>query len=163
MGMAVRRAVTGDVEWLLRELKDFAEFVNAPVSLIEDDNYARAQLRVLIEQHFFIVAEQRCEITGALVPVGFLSALEVPHPFNPKRKLASEQFWWVTPEARGSRAGAMLLAAYRERAHQIHLEGGIATIALEANSPIKQSSLEKRGFRLVERSFVYDPQPQGVA
>jgi ribosomal protein S18 acetylase RimI-like enzyme len=154
MGMTVRRAVASDVDWILGELRQFAEFTGIAHALIEDEAHAKSLLTSMIANHYFMVAED------GETPAGFIAAYEIPHPFFPKKRLLSETFWWVKPAARGSRAGAMLLNAYIEHGKA---NADIVTISLEEKSTIKQSTLERRGFRLTERSFIMEVTPQEVA
>ena len=147
MTIAVRRAVPTDIDWLVSELREFAEFFNSRHSLMGDEEYARTGLGEIINKHFCLVA------TKDDTPVGLVAAYQLPHPFNPKIRLLSEMFWWVSPGARGSGAGAKLLDAL--------IEYGKAnvdwiTVAIEEKSPIKPENLEKRGFRLTERSFLLE-------
>lgn len=77
----------------------------------------------------------------------------MPHVFNPQIKVLSECFWWVKPEYRGSRAGALLFKNY--------VEWGKAnvdwvTMTLEAHSPVRPEALIKRGFRLQETTFLLE-------
>lgn len=156
MAIVVRRAAPSDVEWLLTELKEFAAFVDMGIDLAKNEEYSRTQLLNIVERHFCLVADDEGK------PVGLLAAYDIAHPFDPHKRFLSEQFWWVTPKARGGRAGLMLLNAYREKCAEVFAQDGIAAISLEAQSPINQKSLEKRGFRLTERTFIYDPAPSAT-
>lgn len=73
------------------------------------------------------------------------------HPYNPAIRVLTETFWWVTPNARGSRAGLMLLdafTAYGER------NADWIVFTLEHHSPVNERTLTKRGFHLHERSYL---------
>lgn len=155
MPMVVRQAVPSDIEWLLGELKQFAAFVDMGIDLAKNENYARTQLLNIVERHVCLVADDVGE--GFSHPVGLLAAYDIAHPFDPSKRFLSEQFWWVTPQARGGRAGLMLLNAYTEKCAEVCAQDGIAAISLEAQSPINQKSLEKRGYVLTERTFVFKP------
>lgn len=74
-----------------------------------------------------------------------------PSIFNPEIAVMAELIWYVLPEYRQSRVGAMLLKAFDEMteaspAHE-------ATLSLLNTSPIKHSSLEKKGFTVSEQAF----------
>ena len=94
--------------------------------------------------HFFLALRNEA-------PVGFLVGSLIPHYFNPALIVLSQVLWWVNPEARMSRAPAALLDAYqalgRERAHWIQF-------SRQEHTPIRDASLARRGFRLVERTYL---------
>lgn len=94
-------------------------------------------------------------------PVGLIAGMLAPHPFNPGLRLASELFWFVAPEYRGSRAGLLLLLAFdswaeQEGAHAVHM-------ALEAGSPVNDRFLTKRGYRKAEVHYLRDVLPEMVS
>jgi hypothetical protein len=104
MSIAVRTAVAADVAWLLQQLAHFDAFFGSSRSLFPDEAYAVETLTKLIAtEPFFIAADARG-------PVGFIAGLLTPHLLNPSIRVLSELFWWVVPEARGSRAGFLLLS-----------------------------------------------------
>jgi hypothetical protein len=70
--------------------------------------------------------------------------------FNPDIKTLAEIFWYVSPEHRQTRAGALLLLAFNKKAEEVADE---ATLSLLSSSEIKIESLEKRGFLLSEFAF----------
>lgn len=159
MSITLRQGCLGDVDWVLFELKKFDEFTDAPFPLVEDEDHVRGILRDMIQNHYFMIAEQIDWMTDTMVPVAFLGALYLAkHPFNPRRKYLAEQCWWSADESmRGSKGALFLLNHYTEKCAETYAAGGIATIALESQSPVNERTLQKRGFRLAERSFVYDP------
>lgn len=152
MTIAVRAAVPTDIGWLLGELAQFAKFTGIAHGQIKDNERTRGRLLDLISRHYFIVADEVLE--HCTTPVGFIAAYEQEHPFFEGTRWLAEVFWWVTPEARHSRAGAMLFNEYLKYAHSRPDLDTQVSIALEELSPIKPASLEKRGFKLVERSFI---------
>lgn len=83
-------------------------------------------------------------------PVGALGALLVPNLFNPDLKTLAEIFWYVLPEYRHTRAGALLMMAFEDKAEDIADE---ATLSLLPSSTIGMDTLEKRGFFLGEFAF----------
>lgn len=74
-----------------------------------------------------------------------------PNIFNPNIATMAELMWYVLPEYRRSRIGAMLLKKYDEVASQSPAKD--ATLSLLANSPIRDESLEKLGFKLEEKAY----------
>lgn len=82
---------------------------------------------------------------------GCLGGYLAPNLFNPDIATLSELVWWVDPKHRNSRIGAMLLQAYdllstTTPAHE-------STFSLLPSSPIKNSTLEKRGYKVEEQAF----------
>ena len=84
------------------------------------------------------------------VNAGVIGGVITPNMFNPTIKTLAEVFWYVLPEYRQSRVGAMLLKefiAQEWKADEI-------SMSLLASSKLKQESLIKKGFRLVEYNFI---------
>ena len=145
MGIVLRNAVLSDIEWILPELKAFAEFYASSHSLFsDDDGFNRNTLKLIIENHYFMVSESNEK------PSGFIAGLISQHLFNPKIKTFTELFFWVKPEYRGSRAGSALMDDFTKFGEQYDW----TIMTLESESPIKDSSILKRGFREKERSFI---------
>jgi N-acetylglutamate synthase-like GNAT family acetyltransferase len=146
----VRKALMGDIPALLPMLRNFADFAGTKHSLYPGDGIAAVKVAWLMTEHVFFVAE-KVEIGADDEIVGFIAGLLVEHWMNPELVVLSELLWWVEPEHRGSRAGAMLLRAFtdhgEEHAHQM-------TMVLERGSPIREETLESRGFHLHERTFL---------
>lgn len=147
MATRVRPALFIDIEWLMEQLRSFDKFAAYGRSLIEDESHARLTMLGIIDKHMVFIAENNHK------PVGFIAAYKTPHPFNPRIKVLSECFWWVAPEGRKTRAGALLLRefiAYGRR----HCDW--ITMSLEDVSPVKPGSLSKLGFKLKESSFLME-------
>jgi hypothetical protein len=148
MGIKVRRAVDGDLEWLLTQLRAFSRFFDSKFDLFGEEDHARKVVTNMVENHVVFVAED--SVKGLL---GFIAGYKATHPFNPKIRVLSENFWWVSEEHRGSRAALVLLNAF--------VEWGKANVdmicmALEAISPVNPDCLAKRGFKLQERAFTME-------
>lgn len=147
--MRVRNAETGDLDWVVGQLKQFSRFFGSKYSLFEDEEFARQGLAKMMSGQLLTVA-----VTDAGDLAGFLGAAAGPHYLNPKIRVLAELFWWVHEDHRGSSAGARLLNEF-VRWGRLHVEW-IQVSLLEGLSPIKESSLLKRGFKLVERSYVLE-------
>jgi hypothetical protein len=148
MTISIRRAIPLDIDWLLQELRAFADFAQTKFDLMGDADHAKDAMLAVIKDHLVFIAE--CAERG---PVGFIAGWISGHPFNPKLRTLSEMFWWVREAFRSSRAGLLLLNAFTE--------WGLAncqwiTMALEAHSPVNPKSLEKRGYRLFETSYLLE-------
>lgn len=148
--MDLRPAAESDVPWLLDELRQFDASLGLHYPMVTPANeaYAAGYLKGLMEKHYLEVA---CDPKGGRV--GFLGALNVPHFFNPAYRMAAETFWWVSPEHRGGRAGAALLLSYRDWCKK---NVQLATVSLEHNSQVNETTLSKRGFKAHERSFLME-------
>ena len=125
-----------------------------------------AAVRMLVEEvkrpelvdikNLYLLASKAVEDGTALIvkkdgiPVGALGALLLPNTYNPNILTLAELFWYVLPEHRKSRVGAMLLNGYVELAKERADE---ATLSLLNTSKVNYSSLEKKGFQLEEKAF----------
>jgi GNAT superfamily N-acetyltransferase len=162
MTIRVRHARKDDIPWLLEQLREFDQFFGAGRSLFPSDPL-RAQhfLEALIFQHPFHIAEYVRRVGPpdafhpgtAVEPVGFIAGALGPHPYNPAIRQLTEMFWWVAPAYRGSRAGSLLLDAFLDEGKQ---RADWIVMTLEADSPVHDRILEKRGFKPKERSFLLE-------
>lgn len=146
MGTRVRFATPEDLDWIVGQLKKFSEFYGTKLSLFGDEKNARSVMLTMMNDHVVIVAERENE--GL---VGLISGYITPHAFNPKIKVLAETLWWVAEEHRGSRAGLLLLDAFKNYGEE---HANWITFALENKSPVKDKCLTKRGFQLQERSYL---------
>jgi N-acetylglutamate synthase-like GNAT family acetyltransferase len=150
----IRPASRADIPWLLEQLRAFADFSNTAHSLFPDEeSVATAIVDSLIAQAgqwqgVFLIAE-----AADHTRLGFIVGLLGAHPFNPRVRVLSELFWWVTPNHRGSSAGARLLDAFvgfgKRHADQV-------VLTLEHESPDLEAGFVRRGFRLKERTFLLE-------
>lgn len=146
--ITVRRAQLTDSPWLLTQLKAFAQFFGSKHSLFPtEDDQILDTLHSMVESKVFFVAENG---TNA---VGFIAGMLSEHPYNPKITVLSELFWWVQPEYRGSSAGARLLRAFEDYGRA---NADWVVMTLETKSPVDPRSLEKRGFKHFESSFLLE-------
>jgi hypothetical protein len=153
MSITIRPAVDSDIDWILEELKSFADFYGSKLSLFGDQLYSRQFIGSLIESHVCLVAERANEGDGPGEALGFITGLVTPHTFNPNIFVLTEAFWWVKPEHRGSRAALMLLNAFTEWG-KAHVDWIMFT--LEDNSPVKDKTLLKRGYRFKEMNYLLE-------
>jgi len=145
VGIVLRDAVVSDIDWILVELKQFAEFYASSHSLFsDDDGYNRTVLKQLIEGHYFIVSENDGIVSG------FIAGMISKHLFNPKISTITELFWWVKPEYRRSGAGGLLLQEFTEFGKQFTW----VIMTLENDSPVKPASIVKMGYKFKEQSFI---------
>ena len=158
--MVVREARLDDMDWLIQELRAFSEFSTYQHKLFPPDEIeVRVKVKQLIEHQFVRIAYQEYFAEGfegldmgrRERPVGFIAGLHGEHWFNPEIHTFTELFWWVQPEHRGSSAGVRLLEAFIDEGER---RRGWIVFGLEHNSPVKDETLLKRGFRVQERSFL---------
>lgn len=145
--ITTRAALTSDVDWLFQQCEDFAKFYGSKISLAGNPEYGKFFLTNMIEKHFVLIGEK----DG--VPAGFIAGMITPHHFNPDIQQLAELLWWVGEEHRKSGVGAKLFAEF--------IAFGKAncdwiTFTLEENSPIDDSALLKRGFRLTEKAYLME-------
>ena len=144
----MRRATVEDVPWLLAELREFAaHYPISNVSLFGSDTHAEGLLLALIVGQYVAIAHRGDERLGLIA--GGLA----PHPYNPDLIVASELWWWVTPEHRGTRAGYALLAAFHRWARDAGAD--LVTMTLASNSQVRPDALERMGYRETERAYTF--------
>ena len=144
--MVVRPGATEDVEWIVEELRQFAAWVERK-HLLFAEAYTREWMPRLIADHFVRVAEVGGERAGVI------AALVGAHPINPSLRTLTELFWWVSLDHRASRAGLLLLEAFVEWG-RMHADWVL--LSLEADSPVKEKTLVRRGFMLKERGYLLE-------
>lgn len=153
--MSARPAEPQDATWILAQLRAFDHFAGTTLRLFpDDDESARLKLLTLIDKHPVFVSELgHPDLPASTRLTGFIIGLLHPHFFNPRIVVLSEMFWWVTPDYRGTRAGALLLHAF-EQVGRLHADWVVMT--LEEKSPVNPLTLERRGFRLWERNYLLE-------
>lgn len=106
-------------------------------------------LRLIVNKMYIdesaVIAFVDGEYAGAVG--GFLT----PNLLNPDIATMTELIWYVLPEYRNSRVGALLLKAYDKATSDSPAHEG--TLSLLNSSPVNYSSLEKRGFYKEEQGF----------
>lgn len=145
----IRPADRDDIPWLLEQLRAFSTFYGTTIPLFPDDPASAASIleAQLSGVNPFFVAVVRGDRAG------FISGALITHPYNPKLRLLQELFWWVDPAFRGTSVGARLLAAF-EAYGRAHADWILMTV--EAKSPIDPRSLERRGYRLHESTYLME-------
>jgi Acetyltransferase (GNAT) family len=147
--ITIRRGKHEDIAGILKQLESFSKFYTTRRSLYPSDpEYAVAGVKVIIDNHLVYVADH---VDHGIV--GLIAGFITPHFFNPEIRVLAEMFWWVDVEFRNTSAGARLFAEFlnwgKENADWV-------TMVLEHNSPVREETLLKRGFKLQERSYIYE-------
>lgn len=145
----IRPANLLDVPWLLEQLKQFDHFFNAKKSLFPDNPETATKILegLITTQPFFVAAD-------TVGRQGFIAGALAPHPYNPELIVLSELFWWVAPQFRGSTVGARLLKYFM--CYGVENDVDWIVLTIEAGTPIEESSLERCGFKLHERSYLLE-------
>lgn len=151
MSIVIRRGQPSDVDWMVSQMAEFSKFFNSRMQLFGDPGFIRAGLEGLIKNHIVFTAVG-CH-DGVIERMGFIIGLATPHPYNPAIRVLSEQFWWVEPKYRKSRAGLMLLNEFvaHGKAHSDWV-----LMALEKRSPVNEKTLVRRGFRHTETAYLLE-------
>lgn len=86
--------------------------------------------------------------------VGISGAIAYPLYFNPTALVVQELWWWLTPESRGTGAGAEMFKTIEQWAKDKKATA-LFMIALEDSRAKKMENLYTRaGFRPMERTFI---------
>lgn len=145
----IRRAQETDIPWLMSQLRDFYKFFgDTRIPLFPDEARAVVKLKYLIGDHLVFIAEK-----DGVGPCGFIGGLVTPHLFNEEILTLSELFWWVPESFRRSSVGLRLLDAFLDWGRE-HVDW--ITFALEHNSPVREETLSRRGFKQRERAYLLE-------
>ena len=147
MGTFIREAREADIDWLLPQLGNFAATCGLERPIMGSEDHCRSFLRSLMQDGVFLIAHKD------EVRVGFIAGTIHPHPFNPDNTVLSEVFFWVDPQFRFSRASLMLLEEFKQFGQDC---ADLISFSLLTNSPVKPSSLTRRGFKAVESSYLME-------
>lgn len=151
MGISVRSATLGDIDWILSQLKIFSKLYGTKRSLYGDEIHCREGLKRTIEGHVFLLAVREDDS-----PLGFIAGLISPHLYNPAIRMLCELFWWVAEDARTTRAGVMLIDAFIDFGKK---NADWITFGITEETPINEVSITKRGFHAHERSYLMEVSP----
>jgi len=138
-------ANNNDIPWLLEQLQQFDSFVGTKYSMFKSKDFAEKKMIEILKKHLVMIAE------NDIKPVGFIAGLVHEHLFNPELKVLTEIFWWVDRAHRGTRAGLMLLNSFVEWGESYC---DWISVNLEEKSPVSDRCLTKRGFKVLETSYL---------
>jgi len=145
--MEIRDAVATDLDWIMAQMEAFADFYGSELKLDSNKEYGRGYVTSLIDSQYVKIASDGPERLGIIA--GFKS----PHHFNPDITIFSELLWWVPAEHRNTKAGAALLNDFMEYGKA---NADWISFSLEDNTPIDDSFLLRRGFRLKEKAYLME-------
>lgn len=148
MDLLIAQATKNDVPEILDELQEFSKFFGTKISLFGDYEESKKIIENFVENHVFLIATKA---SGELI--GFISGMIMPHIYNPTISTLVESFWWVKEKHRGSKAGLKLLEEFIAFGRD-NVDWVIMT--LESDSPVKETTLTRRGFNLKEKSYLLE-------
>ena len=82
--------------------------------------------------------------------VGMIGSLIAPNIFNPEIRTSTILVWYVLPEHRKSRASLLL---FKEMEKESLIAADEMTFSLQADNLIKESTLDRLGFKKAEVAF----------
>jgi RimJ/RimL family protein N-acetyltransferase len=148
--MIVRNATKDDLAQYVELANDFhtASPMNG-IAEFDREGYATFYINALNNPDIGIwLAEIDSKI------VGITGAMVYPLYFSPTHLVAQELWWWLTPTARGSGAGAKMFNQIEQWAKEKNAKS-LFMIALEDNRADKMEKVYIRaGFTPLERTFV---------
>ena len=90
------------------------------------------------------------------VPAGLLMAVIEPNFWYPRIKEMRELVWYVRPEYRNGMIGGRLFKTYCDYAESLKQKGTIAGYWTTRMRTTQDQSLDRRGFRLKELTYLKD-------
>lgn len=149
MTIVIRSANDSDIQWLTDQMIEFSKFQGTKISLFSTPEFVKIGLKNLIDNHFFKIA---CGCNDGIIErMGFIAGILMPHPYNPRIRIFAEQFWWVEPKFRNSRAGLLLLNEFMGFGEK---NADWVTFTIESKSPVSEKTLTRRGFQIQELSYL---------
>jgi hypothetical protein len=148
----IRRAGIQDYDRIMEMMINFAN--SSPYEPHHDpqynDKYVRNLLVSLTQNGVILVGEQNSTVEGMLI-AGITS-----DPWLPHVKTMKEIAWWVEPTARNSTLGYKLLKKYIDYGIKMQDAGVIDGFTLTNMEISPDFDLEKRGWKPIERNYLYE-------
>lgn len=120
-------------------LKDFAAFQGY-------DQYDEDRVLQVLE--FCVLNGVVLAAYDGIKLAGFIAGA-VQQPLWTNKKILAETAWWVVEEYRGTSVGLRLLKEFESYGKGLRI-----SLSLLANSPIKESSMNKLGYKQVEKAYL---------
>ena len=138
-----------DIPQVIEELREFSKFCGGKTPLFQEHNllYTEGVLKKLIKDHVFYGAFVKDKL------VGFIAGTLSRHLLNPEIIVLNETFFWVRPEYRKSKAAKHLLESFIKYG-KINADWVLFGVIDKATMSVR--SLEKRGFKLKEQSYLLE-------
>ena len=148
----IRRAGIQDFDRIMEMMINFAN--SSPYAAHHlpqyNDKYVRNFLCHVIKTGIVLVGEVDNRIEGMLI--GLISS----DPWLPEVKTMREIAWWVEEEYRMTSLGYKLLKKYVEAGEKMTDAGLIDGFTLTLMDKSPDLGLEKRGWKPIERNFLYE-------
>jgi hypothetical protein len=146
----IRLADYQDTEIVVELLKKFLQDTSYKQALAaSEDREHLCKLTWTIQQHGYIwLAFKEKE------PVGILMAVREPNMWLPSARELREVVWYVVPEHRQSTTGGKLFLQYCRKGDELLAQGKIQGYFTTQMTTTAAIDLERRGFRLTEKSFI---------
>lgn len=148
----IRFADMKDFDRIMEMMINFAN--SSPYEAHHDPQYHDRHVRILlthIMKHGVILLG---DIDGETQ--GMLIAMISEDPWLPHVKTMREIAWWVEQDYRMTSLGYKLLKKYVDVGEQLQQQGKIAGFTLTLMEQSPDLDLEKRGWRKVERNYVFE-------
>lgn len=142
--ITVEKLVVKDLEWFVEiaATRMLLEELKRPELLNEDHLYRLS--------HYGMTSGTCLVAKSDGVPIGAVGAILAPNMFNPDITTLVEVMWYVLPEYRNTRAGALLLKSFEELGKELADE---STLSLLESSVVNRQSMLKRGWHVGEVAF----------
>jgi len=148
----IRRADLQDFDRIMEMMINFANL--SPYEPHHNpqynDQYVRNLLVGLTKNGVIIVGEQNSRVEGMLI------AGITTDPWLPQVKTLKEIAWWVEPKYRNTTLGYKLLKKYMEYGEKMQDAGIIDGFTLTNMEISPDFDLEKRGWKPIERNYLYE-------
>ena len=150
--MKIRKATIQDFDRIMEMMIDFAN--HSPYSPQNNpeygDTYVRRLLCSFMQNGCILLADHNDKVIGMLI------GQTQPDPWLPHIKTLKEIAWWVDPEHRMTSAGYKLLLRYIKYGKALKEAGEISGFTLTNMEQSPDFDLEKRGWRPVEKNYIYE-------
>ena len=150
--MKIRRATIQDYNRIMEMMIDFANSSPYSPQMEPDYNdlYVRKLLDHILKNGVIILGERDDKVVGMLI-----AAIQ-QDSWLPEVKTMKEIAWWVEQEHRMTSMGYKLLKKYVEAGEKMADAGLIDGFTLTLMDESPDLGLEKRGWKPIERNFLYE-------
>ncbi len=127
---------------------------------LTETSYSQAEQAIQDTEHLCKIVwlvQQHGYIWLAMVneePVGLLMAVCEPNMWLPQARELKELVWYVVPEQRETTIGGKLFLQYCKKGDELLAKGKIQGYFTTQMTTTKNIDLERRGFKLTERTFL---------
>lgn len=144
---SIRRATLDDASFIARQLQAFDKEAPFDNSFYPGTDTVLAMVPEYISKHYFMISYR------GDIRTGILGACYMPHPLVPSLRLLKEDFWYVDPKYRGTRAGYLLL---RDFTRNVRETANIGLISIKVNSGVSHRTMQRVGWKLEGYSFIME-------